>query len=361
MLRLWDTRTSWFHLQPQPDRWMFERLDGFVQRAKRNGVNLLLPLGMPPTWASARPSERSPYNVPGTASEPFDIASWKTYVETVAKRYRGQVQHYEIWNEVNAGAGFFTGTPESMFELQRVAYEVLKGVDPGITVISPSTEGSTEDKFVWFERYMTLMAGRYADAVAYHFYNPRKPPEALQSVVQRVQAILARTGGGRLPLWNTESGYRVDWGSTVPLTGTWATWPNLAPSRAAAWLVRAYLLGWLAGLDAYFWYGYDSGVMGMVSASHEPSIVSRSMGHLIRHLSGALVDELLMSNGVARARVRQGASDSWWVWSMDDQDRQWSIPSALGARRALAMDDTLLDIKDGKLGVSDMPVRLMLG
>lgn len=359
-LRLWDTRTSWFHLQPQSDRWMFDRLDGFVQTATKHGVSLLLPLGMTPTWAAARPTERSPYNVPGAASEPSDIETWKTYVQTVAKRYKGQVLHYELWNEVNAGTGFFTGAPESMFELQRVAYEVLKSIDPGITLISPSTEGSTEDKFVWFERYMTLMAGRYADAVAYHFYDPRKPPEALLSVVRRVQAIMSRTGSGHLPLWNTESGYRVDWGSTEPLTGLWATWPNLAPDRAAAWLVRAYLLGWLAGLDAYYWYGYDSGVMGMVSASHKPSVVSRSMGHLIRHLVGAVVDGLTLTDGVARARVRQRNAESWWVWSTDDQDRQWRIPASFGVKRALALDDSPVPLKDGRVDLSAMPIRLLL-
>ena len=358
-LRLWDTRTSWFNLQPQPDRWKFDLLDGFVQKARKRGVGLVLPLGMTPTWAAARPAERSPYNVPGTASEPADIATWKIYVQTVAQRYKGLVRHYEIWNEVNAGTGFFTGTPEAMFELQRVAYDVLKAIDPGITVISPSTEGSTEDKFVWFESYMTLMAGRNADAVAYHFYIPRKPPEALLPVVQRVQAVLARTGNGHLPLWNTESGYRVNWGATAPLTGTWATWPNLAPARAAAWLVRAYLLGWLAGLEAYFWYGYDSGVMGMVSASHSPSVVSRAMGHLVQHLVGSVVDSFVSDNGVGRARVRQPDGDSWWVWSVDDQDRQWPIPNALGAKRALTLDDMPLELQDGKVLLSAMPIRLL--
>lgn len=359
--RLWDTRTSWFNLQPQPDRWMFDRLDAVVQRAVNHGVGLLLPLGMTPTWASARPTERSPYNAPGAASEPTDIGTWKTYVQMVASRYKGKVRHYEIWNEVNAGTGFYTGTPESMLELQRTAYEVLKSVDPGITVISPSTEGSTEDKFVWFERYMALMAGRYADAVAYHFYNPRKPPEAMLSVVQRVRGILARTGGAQLSLWNTESGYRVDWGSIEPLTGTWATWPNLPPGLAAAWLVRAYLLGWLVGLEAYFWYGYDSGVMGMVPASHEPSVVSRSMGHLIRLLVGAFVDDFISNNGVARARVTRGDVDTWWVWSTDDQERRWSIPASLGIKRALGLDDTPVDLTDGKVGLSAMPIRLLLG
>ena len=357
-LRLWDTRTSWFHLQPERNRWDFARLDGFVQQAEQRGVGVVLPLGLTPAWAAARPTERSPYNVPGAASEPADIADWKAYVQTVARRYKGRIHHYEIWNEVNAGAGFFTGTAESMFELQRTAFEVLKSIDPGITVISPSTEGSTEDKFVWFERYMTLMAGRYADVVAYHFYIPRKPPEALLPVVQRIQAILARTGNGHLPLWNTESGYRVDWGSAAPLTGTWATWPNLPPALAAAWLVRAYLLGWLAGLESYFWYGYDTNVMGMVPASREASVVSDALGLAIRRMTGRVFDGLALDDGAAIVRARYGTDECWWVWSTDDAVRTWKLPPRQRVTLASNLVGRLLPLKDGRVEIGPMPILL---
>lgn len=358
-LRLWDTRTSWFHLQPERDRWDFSRLDDFVQQASQRGVVPVLPLGMTPTWAAARPTEKSPYNVPGAASEPADIAHWRAYVQTVAKRYKGRVRNYEIWNEVNSGAGFFTGSVEAMFDLQRTAYEVLKAVDPGITVISPSTEGSTEDKFVWFERYMRLMAGRFADVVAYHFYIPRKAPEALLPVVQRVQAIMARTGNDHLPLWNTESGYRVDWGSSAPLTGTWGTWPNLPPERAAAWLVRSYLLGWLAGLDSFFWYAYDSGVMGMVPSSRDPSVVSAALGQAIKHLVSSTVDQFELFGQIASVRVRRNDFESWWAWTIDDGETAWEPPNSWACQRAIAMNDTPVRFIDGKVLLTGSPVRLL--
>ncbi len=357
-LRLWDTRTSWFHLQPEPDRWDFTRLDGFVQQATQRSVGLVLPLGMTPTWAAARPTEKSPYNVLGASSEPADIAHWKTYVQTVARRYKGRIQHYEIWNEVNAGAGFFTGTAETMFQLQRTAYEALKAIDPDITVISPSTEGSTEDKFVWFERYMKLMAGRYADVVSYHFYIPRQAPEALLAVVQRVQAIMVRTGNDRLPLWNTESGYRVDWGSTAPLTGTWTTWPNLPPARAAAWLVRSYLLGWLAGLDGYFWYGYDTKVMGIVSTSREATEVSEAFGLTIERLIGRSLDEPTFDDSVAIVRAKLGTTICWWVWSTDDSTRLWRPPSRLESKFMCTMRGQVSLVKNGQIEIGSMPILL---
>lgn len=357
-LRLWDSRTSWMHLQAERNRWDFARLDGFVQQAEQRGVGVVLPLGLTPTWAAARPTERSPYNVPGASSEPADIADWKFYVQTVARRYRGRIHHYEIWNEVNAGAGFFTGTPEAMFDLQRAAFEVLKGIDPDITVISPSTEGSTEDKFVWFERYMRLMAGRYADVVAYHFYIPRKAPEALLPVVQRVRAILARTGNGHLPLWNTESGYRVDWGKNTAITGSWATWPNLQPTLAAAWLVRAYLLGWFAGLDSYFWYAYDSKIMGMLPESLESSVVSEALGFAIRRMSGRVMSDLSLNEGVGTVKARYQAVECWWVWSTSDSQLLWKVPGQLGATIVSTLDGRVSLIKDGRLEVGPLPIIL---
>ena len=61
-------------------------------------VDLVLTLALSPTWASARPTEASPY-FKGSAAEPGDIRQWEDYVRTVAERYKGRIMLYEIWNE----------------------------------------------------------------------------------------------------------------------------------------------------------------------------------------------------------------------------------------------------------------------
>lgn len=357
-LRLWDTRTSWMHLQPARDRWDFSRLDQFVALARRAGVEPVLPLGMTPTWASARPSEHSPYNVPGVAAEPADLDDWRQYVRTVALRYRGRINHFEIWNEVNAGAGFFSGSVQSMLELQRAAYEELKSIDSSITVISPSVEGSTEDKFAWFERYMALMRGRFADVVAYHFYNPRRPPEALPDLVRRVRSIADRHGAGGLPIWNTESGYRVDWGGSSPVSGTWATWPNLAPERAAAWLVRSYLLGWLAGLDGFFWYSYDNKVMGMTPASRAPGPVTRALASVVDRLAGRVASDLRIADGVASVLVQGSAGSCRWVWTTQDDERFWQPPADWQVRFMAPLGGVVSPVAQARVALSAMPIQL---
>lgn len=355
-LRLWDTRTSWMHLQPARDRWDFSRLDRFIALAQQANVAPVLPLGLTPTWASARPDERSPYNVPGAAAEPADLADWRLYVRTVVQRYRGRIAHYEIWNEVNAGAGFYTGSPERLLDLQRAAYEELKAVDPAITVIAPSVEGVTEDKFRWFERYMALMRGRWADVLAYHFYHPRLPPEVLPDAVRRVRAIADRHGAAQLPLWNTESGYRIDWGGTEPVTGTMGTWPNLAPAKAGAWLARCYLLGWLTGLDGYFWYSYDNRIMGMTPRARGDSPVVQALAATVARLRGRLVGAWQVDGNVASVLVAGSSSPTRWVWTTDDEPRDWRLPAEWGARAAVTLPGASVPVDQGRVALSGMPV-----
>jgi hypothetical protein len=71
--RLWDAHVSWPHLQTGPMTWDFDPLDRYVQIATGKGIELLMPLGLSPTWASARQSEPSAYNQPGWAAEPRNI------------------------------------------------------------------------------------------------------------------------------------------------------------------------------------------------------------------------------------------------------------------------------------------------
>lgn len=350
-LRLWDTRTAWFNLQPARERFDFARLDAIVEAAARRSVEVVLPLGMTPSWAASRPLEPSPYGnqAVGGASEPQDIDDWRRFVQAVAERYRGRIHHYELWNEVNAGAGFFSGNAEAMLALQRVAYDTLKAVDPANVVISASSVGESDAQLAWFERYLRLMNGRHADVVAYHFYTPRKAPEALLPLVGKVRGIMQRTGNGALPLWNTESGYRVDWGQDTPATGIMGTWPNLAPALAAAYLSRAYLLGWAAGLNGFFWYASDNGLMGLAPRGAVTSTVTQAMRFTARWLVGARLGACQTQDGIAQCALQRGAEPFWMVWTIDDAERSWALPAHINAERAYRLNGEPVPFKGGLL------------
>src|SRR5215468_5110882 len=105
--RLWDAYVAWPSLEPQKGKWHFETLDKYVALAEQHNVGILLPLGLSPQWASARPQEKSTYQ-PGNAAEPRNLDDWRNYVKTVATRYKGRIHEYEIWNEPNLKL-FWTG------------------------------------------------------------------------------------------------------------------------------------------------------------------------------------------------------------------------------------------------------------
>jgi glycosyltransferase involved in cell wall biosynthesis len=66
--RLWDAYVAWPWVEPEKGKWDFANLDKYLSQAEQNRVDVLLPLGLSPTWASARPTEKSGYS-PGYAAE----------------------------------------------------------------------------------------------------------------------------------------------------------------------------------------------------------------------------------------------------------------------------------------------------
>src|ERR1700756_1873869 len=135
--RLWDADVAWPDIEPHRDEWNFERLDKYLDLAEEHHVGVLLVLGLTPEWASTRPKEKSAYK-PGFAAEPKNLDDWRFYIRTVAQRYKGRIQAYEIWNEPDIRQTW-TGSVDEMVELTRIASEVIRGIDPEALLVSPST------------------------------------------------------------------------------------------------------------------------------------------------------------------------------------------------------------------------------
>src|SRR5262249_30178829 len=125
--RLWDAGVTWPELEPSKGQWEFGRLDRYVSLARQHGTGILLTLGGSPPWASARPQVPSHYT-PGFTAEPADLNDWRTYVRTVASRYKGRIQAYEIWNEPNL-KDFWSGTTDQMLTLTKEAAEIIHSLD----------------------------------------------------------------------------------------------------------------------------------------------------------------------------------------------------------------------------------------
>lgn len=262
-LRLWDSSTRWADLEPAPGRFDFDRLDAHVAKAQANGVPVLLVLGSPARWASARPDENGPYG-PGSAAEPRELADWDRYVATVVRRYKGRIAQYELWNEPyfndfpedrGKPSAFFTGSAATMVELARRARLLLQSEDPQAQLLTPGFVGAPNR----LDLFLEAGGKRYVDAVAYHFY----AEDDLEFVRLNadVRAVMARHGMGRRALYNTESGFALRGAENQPpVPGL----PVIDRRTAASLLARSMLLGAFLGIERFYQYAWDNGRMGML-------------------------------------------------------------------------------------------------
>lgn len=348
--RLWDAYVAWPNLEPEPGKWNFSTLDKYVERSAAAGVQILLPLGLSPSWASARPSEKSGYK-PGNAAEPKSIADWKNYVRTVALRYRGRIRHYELWNEVNY-RDFYSGTQEALVELSRVAYQTLKEVDPENILVSPSVVGEGKH-LAWFDDYLAKGGGKYADVISYHFYVPKGKPEDMLKLIEHVRKLMQKHGLNDRPLWNTETGWAISNRVGELRAGAAADdWKRLDGNEAAAYVARAFIIGAWGDLGRFYWYAWDNIDMGLVEAgSGQLKPAARAFDRVVKWLYNSRFRSCSQDAGLWKCELEKISGERQWiVWIESGASRPFVIPQQWGS--------TLIEELDGKqTSVSGISIR----
>lgn len=328
-LRLWDAGVLWRHLEPVKGEWKFGLLDRYVDEAGKRGVKVLLTLGQPPRWAASRPDAHSPFGS-GASSDPRSMADWRNYVETLARRYKGRIHAWEVWNEINV-KHFYTGDYARLAEMERIAAEVLKAVDPANVVLTPSVQGGA---FRQLDAYFQAGGGRHADAISYHFYAPTEEPEILPERIRKVREVMTRHGLAAKPLWNTEMGWLIpnsNGGYGGSFRPAWHSWIKPSPLDAAGFVVRSYLLVLNGGIRHVFWYAWDNGAMGLAeSKGTVPKPAARAYARAREWLVGASFYGCSQQGGglwedaIWRCELERHGKKQWVVWSAEAQ--QFSIP-----------------------------------
>lgn len=352
--RLWDAYTTWPMLEPQHGNWDFKRLDKYVAMAALTGVDILLPLGLSPAWASTRPDEPSAYK-PGNAAEPRNIEDWRHYVRKVAERYKGRIRRYELWNEPNL-KNFYSGSVEAMLNLAREAYVILKDVDAENLFAAPATtEGGKQ--LDWLDRYLTLGGGQFMDVLSHHFYVPRVDPESMLPMLEDVKQIMAKHGVTHKPLWNTETGWWMENGDgTVSSPSPFTTWKKLDLTKAAAYVSRSLILGWAAGLERFYWFAWDNHSMGLIEPSTKAmKPAGLAYARTVEWLLGSVMAGCEVTNDVWVCTLnRQDGTKARIVWREDGGIQDWAPPQHWGA--------TSLESLDGRRQTPQgSPVRIQIG
>jgi hypothetical protein len=111
--------------------------DGYIENETARGRQLVGAVLNTPPWAS---SDGSRNGVPHGLYLPYDHPEnhWGQFMKLMAQHYRGKVDTWIIWNEVDIAHGQWStwnGSLEEYVQLQKVAYRAIKAGNPNATVL----------------------------------------------------------------------------------------------------------------------------------------------------------------------------------------------------------------------------------
>jgi hypothetical protein len=259
-VRLWDSGVRWDQIETSKGSYSWGALDAAVANAEASGAtDILYVMGSTPRWAAANPDLPGLYG-PGSTSLPEDPEDYVDYARAVAKRYKGRINSYQIWNEANTRS-FYEGDWTALARLTRKTYDAIKAVDPDAKVVAASSTVipgrlfQTESFFVRHARALKRL-GEPVDAMAVHLYpvDTSKGPDTRTASIRAAQKVLNKVGITK-PLWDTE----VNYGDRR------AGLPQVVPDQqtAATYVARTYIDSATLGIQRTYWYGWDLGVLGI--------------------------------------------------------------------------------------------------
>ena len=337
-LRLWDSDTTWAKLEPLPGQWQFGVLDRFIA-ARQPGQDVILTLGESPTWASSDPSRPTFYGS-GATAPPKNMADWTNYITTVARRYKGRIKYYEVWNEPNDPT-FYSGTVAQIAALTKAASEALKAVDPDAKLITAPAYSPG-----YLDQYLATGAGQYADIIGYHAY--ATPPEEAARQLANVRLVLARRQLTAKPLWDTEGGSGDS---------------DTAPELAKTYMARKYLTDLAFGAANFGWYGWGPATPYAVGTTENDPRIQTPAAKAFAVVRGWLLGASLTSAKIDAAGTWRlaldlpGGGKGLVLWNPDATPR-FALPTALRGGTLHDLDGKTSKLTTTALDLTYAPVMI---
>lgn len=244
---------GWASIEPdrkgQYSEWYLRRLDAVVDKAHARGIKLLLTFWETPCWASTAP-ETLKQGCAGSwwnrdvqrygPANPSDFADALAYV---ARRYKGRIAAWEIWNEPNDTAYFKASDPVGSYaDLVKAGYPAAKAADPQATILAGSLAHAD---YGWTDKLLARGVGGHFDGWSIHPYSgPRSPLDRGDDAwiqasflrgVPATRDVLLRHGQDK-PLWLTEFGW-----STCTVRSGGEEWARCIDPDTQATFVRQAL------------------------------------------------------------------------------------------------------------------------
>ena len=202
------------------------------------------------------------------------LPGFRDYVSTLVGRTRGQVRHWEVWNEPPN----FTEnkSPAAYATIVANAYEAAKAVDATVAIGLAAQSNHVN----WLAQTLDAGAVDHFDYLTVHPYEILGLVEngweaEYMSIVPTLRKMLADKNPAKkdAPIWFTEVG--------EPVSGT------ITADHQADTLVKAYVMGIAQGVASIHWFeplDGDSGPFGLIDGAGRKRPSYTALSKLVEHL-----------------------------------------------------------------------------
>ena len=230
------------------ERWYVRQLSRIVRAARNRNLKVMATFWGSPYWARADHSRAGP---------PRRLRDYGRAVRYLAKRFRGRISAYEIWNEPNH-PDYWTKGPGRYADMLRIAYKKINDVAPRAKVVSGAT---SMNDYHWIAKMLRAGGRNHYDVMATNGYTapanlrPEAPYNGTiyrMASVKQVHRVMVRHHDGRKPIWFGEFGW-----SSHKNNGNEENWElGVSKRKQARYLVRAlkFLGCRFPYVKRVFWY-----------------------------------------------------------------------------------------------------------
>jgi len=194
----------WQFIETKKGLYDFAKFDAEINTFYNNGIRPLLMVSTSPEWA-ARDKK-----VKANATPPADPQDFANFLSQAAKRYKGKLIAYEIWNEPDNPPywGRKKSTPKEYLDLLKPAYLAIKKADPQATVVGGCVlvQFMSEPDFTYLQGLLEQGVMDYCDVISIHIY-PHETQQAADEFRQclRTAERMVRQYSNK-EIWVTETG-----------------------------------------------------------------------------------------------------------------------------------------------------------
>ena len=253
----------WAEIEPQPDAFEWAKYDDMVRLYEAHDMEVIARLDWGPPWV------REDF-VPGVNNPPDadNLDAYADFAGRIARRYRGRVRFYQIWNEPNLRTEWANQPvdPAAYAALLASAAEAIRAVDPNAVILSAPLAMTTEalelggnlSDIDYLDALYAAGAAENFDILSSNAFGmdrpPSDPPDPDILNLRRVELqreVMEAHGDTDKAIWLNEYAWNA---APASMPARQLTWRRVSEETQAEWTVEG--IEWAQ--EAWPWAGVFS-------------------------------------------------------------------------------------------------------